>query len=146
VIDTWINVIFPSEKKTPYGQIATDPDPGMSNSTRYYQEGGVLRSHALAAQAAFDQALVLAMSGEAVRVVSEAQWRRVANQATEPMRKAKVRAESARRRELAAALKAERNGHVPAEATDEDHAAAEEELALALADTHEPAGDEEQAR
>ena len=68
MFDRWINIVFPSEKKTPYGQIATDPDPGMSNSTRYYLEGNVLRSHALIAQQAFDEALALAMSGQGVKV------------------------------------------------------------------------------
>lgn len=148
--DTWVNIIFPSEKTTADGRRATDPDPGMSNSTRYYMEGGILRSHALAAQAAFDQALVLAQAGEGVKVVSEVTWRRVASQASEPARRAKVAAYSARKREADAEQKrqraeereakkaekaeAESNGHLPAGVDDEDlRDAAVEELALVRA-------------
>lgn len=146
--DTWVSIIFPSELKTKYGARATDPDPAMSNATRYFIEGNVLRSHALAAQAAFDQALALVLAGEQPKVVTEAAWKKISSQATEPARRAKVRQYSERRRAADAeskrrkaeereAAKAERNGH--AEVTDEDlhDAAAEESLTLALAEETE---------
>jgi hypothetical protein len=68
-----------------------------------------LRSQVEVAQDAFDTALELVLAGEGVRVVSERRWRRVASQALEPARRAKVRQASERRREARAALKAEGN-------------------------------------
>ena len=86
----------------------TSSNPACAMTERALRELP-LRSQVEVAQEAFDTALELVLAGEEVRVVSERRWRRVANQALEPARRAKVREASERRRKAGAALKAEGN-------------------------------------
>ena len=105
----WMTITIPGQGKhgwNPPGATTSNPACSMAQRVLY---GMPLQSQVEVAQAAFDAALELVLAGEEVRVVSEREWRRVANQALEPARRAKVRQASERRRKARAELKAAGN-------------------------------------
>jgi len=122
--DDWMTITIPSQRTGGWNLPgATTSNPACAMAQRGLRELP-LRSQVKAAQDAFDAALELVLAGEDVRVVSERDWRRVATQALEPARRAKVRQASERRRKARAVLKAAGNwngvgtprGSTPAEA------------------------------
>ena len=105
----WMTITIPCQGKDGWNLPGTTTsNPACSLTQRGLRELP-LRSQVKLAQDAFDTALDLVLAGEDVHVVSGRDWRRVANQALEPARRAKVRQASERRRKARAALKAE--GH-----------------------------------
>jgi hypothetical protein len=117
--EDWMTITIPFQGGGGWNRPGTTTsNPACAMTQRGLRELS-LRSQVKVAQDAFDAALELVLAGEEVRVVSERDWRRVANQALEPARRAKVRQASERRRAAQAALKAQRRGQVPDKAVQE---------------------------